>query len=293
LFGYKIADEVRRRFHLKIWNVYNYFITYASLDGWKPSKSVLSKQGLSVLDRWILVRLNDVIIKVTEGLEKYDPYGPSTVVEEFVEDLSNWYVRRSRDREDKDNFYGTMYEVLVTLMKVLAPFTPFMSDDIYRNLSKEESVHLSDWPKVKSFTASEREDILQQMNFIREIAEKAHGLRKESGITLRQPLAFLSTKFKFSEEFKKVLMDEVNVKNIKLGKKELELDTKLTPELIAEGTMRDLVRKIQEERKNLGTKLDEMVNVVLPDWPVKFEDEIKKRALVAKISRGTFKVVRE
>jgi len=287
-FSTNLVKDVTKRFLLILWNTYNYFTTYANLNDWEPKGKALD---ISILDKWMLVRLQEMVNKVTDNLDKYDLYNATHGIEDFVvKDFSQWYIRRSRGRTD-DGFFETSLEVLTTVCKLMAPFAPFVSDEIYKNLTKEESVHLSNWPKANLMNA-EQKKILEQMDEVRKVAEKTHALRKESGITLRQPLATLSTIYKFSEEFKNVLMDEVNVKQVKLGKKEVELDTTITPELKAEGEMRDLVRKIQEARKELGTKLDEMVSVTLEDWPKDFEDEIKKRALVSKISRGNFKVER-
>lgn len=281
-----------RNFLLILWNVYNYFVTYANLGGFQPKQQAVDHklQTTNILDKWIKVRLQQVVNEVTSYLETYDTPSGVGVLQKFVEDLSTWYIRRSRGRKD-NGFYETTYWVLTRLCKLIAPFAPFVSEEIYKNLTKEESVHLSGWPDMKKLD-KEDEKILKEMQEVRKVAEKTHSIRKEKGIVLRQPLSSLATMYPFSTEFKNVLMDEVNVKNITLGKLIAELDTKITAELKAEGEMRELVRKIQEERKRLGTNLDEKVDVFLPDWPKEFEDEIKKRALVSLISKGGFKVVR-
>jgi len=286
LFGYKLADEVRRRFHLKLWNVYNYLVTYANLDLWSPAKSNTSK---NVLDRWVISRLNQTTNIVTESLEKFDPYISSESIDTFVDDLSTWYIRRSRGRKDS-SFYQTTYEVLATLCKLLAPFTPFIADEIYRNLTKEESVHLADWPESNKISA-EDEKLLVEMQNVRETTEKAHSIRKEKQIPVRQPLASLTTNFSFSDDLNIILQDELNVKKIKKGKT-VSLDTKLTPMLKAEGEAREIMRSIQDARKELGTKLDEKVKVTLPSWPSAFEEDIKKKALAVSLSKGEFKVER-
>ncbi len=289
-FSVSLVKDVTKRFMLILWNSYNYFTTYANLNGWKLEKNLKSKSQ-NILDKWVLVRLQDVVNKVTKYLDSYDLYNATHEIEDFIsKDFSQWYIRRSRGRTD-DEFFQTSYEVLVTVCKLIAPFAPFLGDEIYKNLTKEESVHLSGWPYVKLLN-KEDEKILKEMLEVRKVAEKAHSIRKEKGIVLRQPLSSLATMYPISSELKNVLMDEVNVKNVTLGKLVAELDIEITAELKAEGEMREIVRKIQEERKKLGTKLDEKVDVFLPDWPEEFEDEIKKRALVSLISRGDFKVVR-
>ena len=310
LFGYKVADETRRRFHLKLWNVYNFFVTYANLDGWKPSKNSKTQKlenSKNVLDKWILVRLNQTIKETTDYLEKYDAYSASASIESFLDDVSLWYIRRSRDRvgpaaeskKGKSSFYQTIYHVLVTLSKVLEPFNPFISEEIYKNLTKEESVHLSEWPQEKRLSEEDTK-ILSEMNTIREVVEKAHAERKEAKIPVRQPLQSIkvvSPDAKPNDAILKVAMDELNVKKINWQKGEelsVKLDTTLTPELEEEAKARELIRKIQEERKRLGTNLTQKVNVT-NDWlpsDKKLVQKIKTKTLAVSLKAGEFKVWR-
>lgn len=297
LFGYKVGDETRRRFHLKLWNVYNYFVTYANLDGWMPGKR---EEAKNVLDNWILSRLKETVDAVTDCLEGYDAFKATGKLEGFVNDLSNWYIRRSRGRtgvsvdasKDKEAFYQTTYSVLTTLAKLLAPFIPFMTEAMYKNLTKEESVHLADWPKVK---LNVKKDLLEDMAKIREIAERAHAQRKKEGIPVRQPLALLKTSVaKLDEELESVLMEEVNVKKVRWGsgKKPADLDTKVTPELEEEAKTRNLIRKIQKERKKMGVSLKDSV-VVTNEWLPEDEtllDDLKEVTLAEEVKRGSFKI---
>ncbi|MCL4397587.1 isoleucine--tRNA ligase [Patescibacteria group bacterium] len=283
-FDANVATEVKRKFYLMLWNVYAFFITYARLDNWQPKKTV----SKNVLDRWILARLNETIELNTMGLDKYDAMTPAKATEDFVNDLSTWYLRRSRDRRD-DEFYGTTYEVLVTLSKLLAPFMPFVTEEIYHNLTSNKSVHLENWPKAGKVDKK----LLEEMATVRKIAELTHAQRKAANIRLRQPLAkfeIRNLKFELNEELVELLKEETNVKNVvqTLGKGELnvELDTKLTPELEAAGTARDLVREIQEARKAAGTSLDEKVVVYLPDWPKEYTDYISRETLATKLVKG-------
>ena len=304
LFGYKTADETRRKFHIMLWNVYNFFITYANTDGWKPSnnqKSIISNQ---ILDRWIISRLNKTIEVVTKGLEEYDAQKASLSIEEFVNDLSLWYVRRSRDRvgpsaendKDKNLCYSTLYEVLMTLSKLLAPFTPFLADSIYTNLTGEESVHLSDWPKAgKELVNRELEE---EMAKARELVEVAHAFRKQANIKLRIPLKEMvyNGDTQFSKDVLKVVMDEINVQKLNFGEKtegySVNASTGEENQDLDFGLARDIVRQTQEQRKALGTRPDEKVNVSVPYWPEQFTDYIKRKALVAKLSKGDFSVKR-
>src|SRR5512136_2051353 len=166
LFGYRHADEVRRQFLIPLWNVYNFFVTYANLDGWEPS--AVSNQR-SALDRWIVGRLNQVVARCTEALENSDAYTVTTIVEPFLDDLTNWYVRRSRRRfwksehdSDKQAAYATLYGVLVTLCKLLAPITPFVTEVMYQNLVQSvqpdaaESVHHCAWPQADAAAVDEK-----------------------------------------------------------------------------------------------------------------------------------------
>ncbi len=295
LFGYKLSDEIRKSFYLKIWNVYNFFVTYANLANWQPNAK--SQKSDNVLDRWILVRLNEVVKISTENLDKFNVNLPAMAIEDFVEDLSNWYIRRSRDRNDKESLFSTTYRVLVTLSKLLAPLMPFISDLIYTNLTKEESVHLADWPKTE-ILSDEDIKILREMQEVRQIVEMAHALRKENNIPVRQPLKSITIKNHklILDEYAHIISEELNIKEgyFTTGKGEMtvELDTEITPELKAEGDARQLVRQIQDARKDLKTALDELVEVTLPEWPEEFESYIKKQALVKNLKKGEFKVGR-
>jgi isoleucyl-tRNA synthetase len=294
-FGYHIADETRRRFHLLLWNVYSFFIAYANLDQYRV-QSEKDKESKNVLDRWILSRLNSLIGKVTDSLENYDAYSASLVIEGFVEELSTWYVRRSRgrvgaaavDEKDRQDFYQTMYQVLVTLSQLLAPFIPFLSEEIFKNLSEKESVHLENWPEVKKELIDD--ELEEKMKLVRQVVEIGHAERKEAGIKVRQPLSGLTIKgkgLKLEESFLDLIKDELNVKGVvvKEGKEELavELETTITPELKEEGEAREIVRLIQEARKEAGCGLSDRVEVGLPSWPKRFEEEIKKKTLAAKL----------
>lgn len=269
LFGYKTADETRRQFHLKLWNIYNFFVTYANADSWSPAKGINDKvPSTDILDKWIFERLDQVIDTVTKALDEYNAFTASNAIDSFVDDLSLWYIRRSRDRKTSE-FYSTTYDVLVTLSKLLAPFTPFLADFIYTNLTKEESVHLSDWPKVGEGFVAINSQLVKEMQLVRDIVEVGHALRKENNIPVRQPLKELKVNSEelIIKELEQILLDELNIKSIKFGQKENKLDLKITPELKEEADTRDLIRKIQAARKELGTKIDDRVRVTAPWIP--------------------------
>ena len=286
-FSVNLVKDINRRFLLILWNIYNYFVTYANLNGWSPKGSELAPSN--ILDKWIMARLKGLSFEVTKKLDSYDIFTATATIESFVQDFSTWYIRRSRGRSDP-NFYETTHFVLVSLSKLIAPFMPFVADEMFKNLTKEDSVHLSSWTRAEKPGVGDLK-LLSNMAQVRQLAEKAHSLRKKAGVALRQPLSSLSINVPLAEELKNILKDEVNVKNIVEGEA-VSLDTKITADLKAEGDAREIIRSIQGERKKLATALDEKIRVYLPDWPKEFAGEIKKRALVSEIRKGDFKVER-
>jgi isoleucyl-tRNA synthetase len=301
LFGYGVADEVRRRFHLKLWNIYNFFVTYANLDGWKPNRSQLTLAKSSIiLDKWIMARLNQTIEIVTKSLDKFDAYSASGEIDKFVDDLSLWYVRRSRDRigpaseseKDKNAFYKTTYYVLYNTSKLLAPFTPFLSELIFRNLTKGESVHLSDWPKLVNISEAD-EVLIAAMDELRDVVEVAHSIRKEHKIPVRQPLNSYSSKSKLTQKnIEYLLKEEINVRSVVWGANTDKYDLKITKELEEEMMVRDLVRSIQEKRKEMGLSLTQKVDVTNDFLPgdQKLAQWLVKKAQIGNLSKGKFNV---
>lgn len=306
-FGFGTADEVRRRFHLLLWNTYNYFVTYANLDN--IDCQTFDIRSENILDKWITSKLNNLIKLITESLEKYDAYNAALAIEAFVNDFSTWYIRRSRDRvgfsaensEDKKAFYCTSYSVLTTLSKLLAPFIPFVSEEIYKNLTDGESVHLADWPQFDETLLNS--DLEEKMILMRKICELGNAERKESGIKVRQPLSkftIYNVQFTIDGELVQLIKDELNVKEVEIeegpsfakaseGKEremEVEFDTNITPELKEEGEARDIIRQIQEARKESGCDVSEKVKVGLPYFPPRFEDEIKRKTLAIEIFKS-------
>ena len=282
-------NEVKN-YLLTLWNVYNFFVTYANTDDFKPSSD--AELSLNVLDKWILIRLNQVTETSASVLEKYDTVSYVETLKEFLSDLSTWYLRRSRDRKDND-FYNTMYSVLVKFCKVSAPITPFVSELIYTNLTKEESIHLTSWPESTKLTDKD-ELLLNEVKKVKEIVEIGHGLRKASNIAVRQPLSkFEVTETEFSVDgMEQVLLDELNIKSIMYKQKENKLDLEITPELKEEADTRDLIRKIQEARKNLGVQVNDKVDLVAPWIPESKEllEWLIKKTLVNKVTTGEFGV---
>jgi isoleucyl-tRNA synthetase len=229
--------------------VYSFFVTYANIDGWEPGELVewaIGKlgdgeadhqltglpfyQSTSLLDQWILARLNQVVARVTNCLENYDAYGTTMAVESLLEDLTNWYVRRSRRRfwkseqdQDKSAAYGTLYVVLTTLCRLLAPLIPFVTEVMYQNLVRSvsaeapESVHHTDWPEADLEAVDE--EILRQMALARDVVALGHSARNSQNIKLRQPLARALVHREagdsdLSDELMALVVDELNVKRV-------------------------------------------------------------------------------
>jgi isoleucyl-tRNA synthetase len=245
-FGRKPAAEVRRQFFIPLWNVYAFFTTYANLDGWTPGTPA-SAGDRTPLDRWILARLHAVIHEVTAALDDYDAPRVARAVEPFVDDLSNWYVRRSRRRfwksesdADKNAAYGTLYEVLVTLAKLLAPMLPFLSETMYQNLARSfdtsapESVHHCDWPAADA--ARIDAGLLADVATARQVVTLGHSTRANNNLKVRQPLSkalvvVADTSRASVERMADVIADELNVKRIEFAANEAELVTyKLLPD---------------------------------------------------------------
>ncbi len=235
-FGYNRAEETRRRFIIPLWNVYSFFATYANLDNWTPPTTNFDSgtpEGATPLvdnplDQWILARLNQVVIRVTDALENSDAFAATLAAEALVDDLTNWYVRRSRRRfwkseldSDKDSAYLTLWHVLVKLTRLLAPMIPFITEVIYQNLvvevceSAHDSVHHTDWPQAD--LASVNEKLVVQMALARRVASLGLSARGNAGIKVRQPLGkvmvFVSDgNADLSSALVAIVADELNIK---------------------------------------------------------------------------------
>jgi isoleucyl-tRNA synthetase len=250
LFGYHRADEVRRQFLIPLWNVYSFFVTYAEIDGWTPRVGRPVEYGL--LDRWILSRLNEVVQEVTARLESYEPNLATAAVNLLIDDLSNWYLRRSRRRfwaraganeatdADKEAAYATLYRVLVTLAKLLAAFAPFVTEAIYQNLVRSldkeapESVHHCDWPTADPAWLDPR--LTSEMALVTRLASLGHAARNKANRKLRQPLAEAAFAVGAAgeravvEAYADLLADELNVRQVRLLDAASEaVDFKLNP----------------------------------------------------------------
>ncbi len=263
----KEVGDVARKLSM-VWNMYDFFTMYAEVDGWEftgdlsdPSQSLENP-----LDQWVVSRVHQLTTEVEKHLDAYDIPNAVKPILPFIEDASNWYVRRSRRRfwksdeiEDKNNAYRTLHYILVQLSQVLAPFTPFLAEELYQKLTGGESVHLLDWPK----TGHINELVVKDMETVREYVNEGLSIRAKERQKVRQPLASVTipTLGEFVN-FEDILTEELNVKQVIKGDI-LQLDLALTPELKREGLMREVVRHIQSARKAAGLNVDDRINVGL------------------------------
>ena len=238
LFGFHRAEETRRRFILPYWNVYSFFTTYAEIDGWEPGLKAFdpdipegpTPESDNPLDRWILGRLNQAVAEVRADFENSDAYSANQEFETLLDDLSNWYVRRSRRRywktetdTDKSTAYLTLWHVLVKMSRALAPVLPFMTEEIYQNLVRSlfpdarESIHHTLWPKVDQAAVDEK--LIEQMKLARETASQGLSARSNAGIKVRQPLSQVLIYVKegraeLDPALVEIVQDELNIKEL-------------------------------------------------------------------------------
>ena len=232
LFGYEKADEVRKRL-ISLWNIYSFFCTYASLDDFKPHSQEVDKKDLTLLDKWIISKANLLIKDSTVHYDQFEADKLLKKVELFIDDLSNWYIRRNRRRfwkseNDTDKFvaYQTLYDVLLSLIKLLAPILPFITERMYLNISKDDpnenhdSIHLSHYVKHEDDKIDM--DLLKKVETLKKIIESGRAARKKANIKVRQPLSDLKiyqndpTLTEFILDQQQLILDELNIKTISI-----------------------------------------------------------------------------
>lgn len=230
-FSNDLVGEVIRNFTLTLWNTYSFFVTYANLDSWSPDNRIIPQ--FSSLDNWLLSSLNALVRDVTNAYETYDVLEATRPIEQFVDQLSNWYLRRSRRRfwksesdADKAAAYYTLYQALTTISKLLAPTMPFIAEELHQNLVRSVdseapiSVHLSDWPTYDESLIDEK--LNRDMLTVMRLVSLGHSARNKSNIKVRQPLAEVAFAVGNVEDqgvierYKELLMDELNVKSVRV-----------------------------------------------------------------------------
>ena len=296
----KDVSDVARKLSM-VWNVYDFFTMYASVDGFDSKQAIAVSKLENPLDIWLVSRVYELRNEITKGMEAYNIPSALSNVLLFIDDLSNWFVRRSRrrfwkseDDTDKNAAYSTLYFVLVYLAKILAPFTPFLAEELYQKMtgaefdsSVTESVHLLNWPEAGEIN----QEILEKMARTREIITEGLALRmnkneNEEQIKVRQPLAeYVYEGEPLDEYYEQIIADEVNVKSVRAGEKSY-LDKHLTEELLEEGFIRELIRFVQAARKKAGLEVDDRIKLSIDteinkDW----QDVLKAEVLAVELGR--------
>lgn len=292
-----------------LWNSYSFFVLYANIDKFTPDKKYKIQNTKNLLDKWIISELQTLIREVNENMESYELTRAARLFPKFIDNLSNWYIRRSRRRfwksesdSDKKEAYETLHYVLITLSKLMAPFTPFIAEEIYRNLTSSSplsgetpaispqtgetvlSVHLADFPEADKKLIDEK--LNEEMAKVRDIITQGLQLRASAKIRVRQPLQVASIKYKVSsEDLINIIKEELNVKEVAINKdqeKDIVLDTEITEDLRLEGVAREIIRHIQEMRKEAGYEVDNRIKIGYDGWSEvfqKFGDLVAKETL--------------
>ncbi len=298
-FSVDLVGEVVKKFWMTLWNTYSFFVTYANLDGWQPGEGAPPLAERPALDRWLLAELAELVERVTKAYEKYDVPGATRPIQQFVDTLSNAYVRMSRRRfwksesdADKRAAYATLYEALVTLSKLLAPSMPFLSEAIYRNLAardEADTVHLAEWPAVEE--AWRDKELVTEMRLMQRLVSLGLAARmnaevdgRPQPIGVRQPLdkikfyvptlreSLLSARTSSEEEkegkenYKKIILEALNVRELETIYKEGGVESVLNQQYSIVPNPRILGKKLKKGFKALKAKLDSAPQEQIASW---------------------------
>jgi isoleucyl-tRNA synthetase len=300
------VKDVLRGVCITLWNVYKFYEMYATEKTYNRKQIT---ENINILDQWIITRLNELINEVTENMNAYNLPKATRPIADFINDFSTWYLRRSRDRfksdneKDKNAALQTTEHVLTELSKVMAPFTPFIAEQIWQKVTgyefndENKSVHLEAWPKLDNGQQATGNGIIENMAIVRKIVELGLAERDKAGIKVRQPLASLKfpiSNFQFPNEYLNLIKDEINVKEVFQIKSDkalfVMLDTELNDELKLEGLKRDLVRQVNMMRKEAGLTIKDKINLywqsesqLIKNVFTKHGEEVEKDTLSDKI----------
>lgn len=282
-FSPENVSESQRKFLGTLWNTYAFYVLYADIDKFNPAEYKFNYSKISLLDKWIISELNSLIKFVDEGLNKYQITETAREIETFVDKLSNWYIRRSRERfwgsnmdADKVAAYTTMFEVLSKLTRVIAPYVPFVAESIYQNIERpffvdaKESIHLCDFPKVVGkYINMEIED---SMNLVLDVVVLARAARNKANVKNRQPIKKLiyTTEKELTGDFLYLVKDEINVKEVEINRNASEfVSYELKPQLKTLGPKYG--KLLGQIRNELATKTNEIMNAINSGKEYKFD----------------------
>ncbi len=284
-FDEKTVAELHNKVFNLLYNVLAFYELYRDTEI-ENSKT----ESQNVLDQWIIARLNQLTETVTRNMDVFKAFEPVRAMKDFIDDLSTWHLRRSRERlkdGDKDA-KQTLYFVLKTLTKLMAPFAPFSADDIWQKLKTDsdvESVHLAEWPVVGKYD----KDVLLQMQTARDYCTSGNMLRKKANIPVRQPLSVFYVPTALPDTYNQIIKEELNVKEIQKGGEQIYFNQEINDELKQEGNYRELIRALQDMRKKEGLTPSDVISLLIETneegktLVQKFEEDMKKTVLVSKI----------
>ena len=299
----KEVGDVARKLSM-IWNMYDFFTMYAEVDGWEYNGELKDPLATCAnpLDIWVISRVHQLVDSVETHMDVYDIPNALEPILPFLDDASNWFVRRSRrrfwkseDDDDKQMAYATLHYVLVRLAYVLAPFTPFLAEELYYQLTGDkESIHLKDWLPAGTINKL----VMNDMELVRSFVNQGLGMRAKAGIKVRQPLASVTVPALGQYvDYEPILQDELNVKKVVVSKMPIKLDEQeaklfgmaesevyidmtLTPELKLEGIMREIIRSIQSVRKEAGLQVDDRILLKIDTDNSAIKHAIKEHAKI-------------
>jgi isoleucyl-tRNA synthetase len=287
----KEVGDVARKLSM-VWNMYDFFTMYAEVDGWEYHGELvdLLETLKNPLDIWVVSRLHQLVAIVEKNMDTYNIPDAMTPILPFLDDASNWFVRRSRRRfwrssisaegseDDKDKYdaYKTLHYVLVRLSYVLAPFAPFMAEELHHNLTGDtESIHLKDWLPAREINTL----VMDEMETVRNYVNEGLSLRAKAGIKVRQPLASVTIPTLGEHiDFEAIILDELNVKQVNIGD-EIAIDENITPKLKREGFMREVIRHVQSARKQVGLDVDDRIILSLETSDKDLHQAIKEHTV--------------
>jgi isoleucyl-tRNA synthetase len=285
-FNRDVMKNINQNIVGTISNSFRFFKMYADIDNWKPNKKLLKPDSKNILDIWITARVNQTVDTVTKEADAYRLAYAINPIYELIDDLSNWFIRRSRrrfwkseDDEDKIEAYETLYCNLVKISQLLAPWAPFIAEDLWQGLGVpsvgSESVHLSGWPKADAYD----KDVIEKMTLVRSYIAEGLKQRALEGIKVRQPLksVAINTEKPLDNDFQEIIKEELNVKEIEFtntGNK-VVIDTTMTENLKLEGIARDIIRQIQETRKKAGLDVDDRIVIKLESDDAEIQGSIE------------------